>query len=48
MTDPLGQKIDRLLREGDSKNKIWDGLKDTEDRETLAYLLNEYPSLAKR
>jgi len=48
MTDPLEQEIDRLLREGGNRKKIWNSLKDSEDRDTLAYLLNEYPSLAKR
>ena len=48
MTDTLDKKIDLLLKEGGNGKTIWNSLKDTEDRDELAYLLNEFPSLAKR
>lgn len=48
MVDPLVKKIDHLLREGQTKKNIWNKLKDSEDSEEVAFLLNERPTLKNR
>ncbi len=48
MATALSDKIDRLLREGKPKRRIWQELKGSENREELLFLVNDLPTLQKR
>lgn len=48
MAEKLDKKIDNLLREGKSKNQVWQNLKGSENHKELVFLLNDTPTIKKR
>lgn len=48
MAEKLGEKIERLLREGMDKQRIWQNLRKSEDNVQLVFLLNDLPTLRNR
>lgn len=48
MSKQLREKIDRLLRDGKRKDRIWQSLKGSENHEELVFQLNDQPTLKNR
>ena len=48
MAKKLREKIDRLLRDGKRKERVWQSLKGSENQAELIFLLNDLPTLKNR
>lgn len=48
MSQKSRKAIDRLLRDGKRKERIWQSLKDSMDQEELVFQLNDLPTLKNR